>query len=290
MRTSFHKQPSADRGGLNVRGTFLPWSVRTYVMGIVNVTPDSFSGDGRADASSAIARALEQLEEGSDIVDVGGESTRPGHVPVDEASELARVLPVIRAVRERRPNAPISIDSFKPAVVDAACDAGADLINCVWGLPDAILDIAVRRNMPVVIMHNQRDSVYSGDVVDEVLGYLEAAAGRAVVHGLSPAHVIVDPGIGFGKTQEQNLRVLHGLRRLTALGYPTLLGASRKSFIGKLTGRDPQDRVFGTAAATALAIAAGIDIVRVHDVRAARDVVAVSDAIVREWRPAGWIE
>ncbi len=259
-------------------------------MGIVNVTPDSFSGDGHTDALSALARALEQLDEGCDIVDIGGESTRPGHVPVDEATELARVLPVVRALRERRPDAPISIDSFKPAVVDAACEAGADLINCVWGLPDAILDIALQRNLPVVIMHNQREPVYAGDVVEEVLTFLSAAADRAVKRGLSPANVIIDPGIGFGKTAEHNLALLGSLRRLTALGYPTLLGASRKSFIGKLTGRDPQDRVFGTAAATALAIAAGVDIVRVHDVRPARDAVTVSDAIVRDWRPAGWIE
>jgi dihydropteroate synthase len=259
-------------------------------MGIVNVTPDSFSGDGYVDAPRAIARALLQAEEGCDIIDIGGESTRPGHVPVAEPTEMTRVVPVIRAVRAALPTAILSVDSFKPEVARTACEAGANLINSVWGLPEAVLEVALEFNAPVVIMHNQREARYGEDVVDDVLAFLDEAATRAVRHGLPPEHVLLDPGIGFGKTQDHNLAILSSLPRIVRLGFPTLLGTSRKSFIGRLTGREPQDRAFGTAATTALAIAAGIDVVRVHDVRQTRDVVAVADAIVRNWRPERWTE
>lgn len=285
----YRKPSSADRGALTARGARLPWGERTYVMGIVNVTPDSFSGDGRVDAPSAIERALAQAEAGCDIIDVGGESTRPGHVPVDERTEMARVVPVIRAVRTTRPTAILSVDSFKPDVARAACEVGADLINSVWGLPEKVLEVAIEFNVPVVIMHNRREAAYDGDVVDDVLAFLDEAASRAVRRGVPHEHVVLDPGIGFGKTPEHNLAILRALPQIVTLGFPTLLGTSRKSFIGRLTGREPQDRAFGTAATTALAVAAGIDVVRVHDVRQTRDVIAVADAVARNWRPAGWI-
>jgi dihydropteroate synthase len=265
------------------------WGERTYIMGIVNVTPDSFSGDGILDAQDAVNHALAQHERTSDLLDIGAESTRPGHVAVDTQTELSRLLPVIRGVRERLPDAVISADTYKADVFRAAHAAGADMLNCVWGLPDELLHAAAEADVPVIIMHNKERAEYDGDVMDEVLRFLDAAAQRAVRVGIPAENVVLDPGIGFGKTPEHNLRVLHELPRLPKLGFPTLLGASRKSTIGKLTGKTPAERVYGTAATTALAVAAGIDIVRVHDVAEARDVVAVADAIVRGWRPPSWM-
>ena len=256
-------------------------------MGIVNVTPDSFSGDGLEDAAAASAHALAQAR-GADIVDIGAESTRPGHVPVDEATELARLLPVVRAVRKELPDAVISVDTYKPDVFLAAHAEGADMLNSVWGMPDELLAAAVRANAPVVVMHNQTHTNYEGRVIDEVVRFLSEAADRAVRAGIDRDRILLDPGIGFGKTADQNLSVLRDLHCLTRLGFPTLIGTSRKSTIGKLTGKAPPQRVFGTAATTALAVAAGIDVVRVHDVDAALDAVRVSDAVVRNWRPANW--
>jgi len=278
------------RGALRLHGGELAWGARTYIMAIVNVTPDSFSGDGLESAPNAIAHAIEQWRAGADILDIGGESTRPGHRAIEENVEIARVIPVIRAFRAAFPAAPISIDSYKPAVVRAAHAAGADLVNSVWGAPPALLETVAELEMPIVAMHNQNGTQYDGPVVDEVLAYLDGCASRAVARGIAADRVILDPGVGFGKTAEQNLAVLEALPRLVALGFPTLIGASRKSTLGKLVGREPHDRVYATVAATAFAIAAGVDVVRVHDVRAARDAAAVTDALVRGWRPDGWIE
>ena len=257
-------------------------------MGIVNATPDSFSGDGHASAESAAACALEHLQAGADIVDIGAESTRPGHEPIGEDEEARRLLPALRLTRESARDALISVDTFKPAIFAAAHDAGGDMLNSVWGLDDALLAVAAARAVPVVVMHNKRVAMYERDVVDEVLAWLEAQALRATRAGIPAEHVVLDPGIGFGKTPEHNIAVLRALDRVVALGFPTLLGPSRKSTIGKLTGRDVDARAFGTAATVALAVRAGIDIVRVHDVAAMTDVVRVADAIVRGWRPAGW--
>jgi dihydropteroate synthase len=273
---------------LRVRGRALEWGARTYVMGIVNVTPDSFSGDGIEEPDLAVAFAHTQLERGSDILDIGAESTRPGHEPVTAETEIARLLPVLQAIRRRSPSAILSVDTHKRDVLRAAAQAGADMLNCVWGLPPDLLETALERKMPVVVMHNKTHAQYDGDVMDEVLSFLEEAAARAVRAGMPAEHVILDPGIGFGKTADHNLRVLQQLPRLAELGFPTLIGTSRKSTIGKLTGRDPEDRIYGTAATTALAIRAGIDLVRVHDVSQTKDVASVADAIVRNWRPGGW--
>jgi dihydropteroate synthase len=283
------QQTPVDRGVLSVRGARLPWGARTYVMAIVNVTPDSFSGDGLNDARAATAHAFAQWNEGADLLDVGGESTRPGHEPVDELEEIARVRPVVRDVRARLANAPISIDTYKPAVVRAAHRVGADIVNSVWGASDDLLDVVAELEMPIVATHNQHGTDYAGrNVVDAVLAFLDDCATRAVRRGIPHERVVLDPGLGFGKTADQNVAVLCSLDRIAALGFPTLLGASRKSTIGKLTGREPRDRVYGSVAAIALAIRAGIDVVRVHDVAAARDAVAVADAVVRDWRPQGW--
>ncbi len=258
-------------------------------MAIVNVTPDSFSGDGIEEPVAATNYAAARWADGADFLDVGGESTRPGHRPVEDAVETARVVPVIAALRKRFLDVPISVDTYKPAVARAARAAGADIVNSVWGASEALLDVAAELGMPLVAMHNQTGTQYDGDVVDAVLRYLDECACRAVARGIAREAIILDPGIGFGKTADQNVAVLRGLDRLVGLGFPTMLGASRKSTIGKLTGRDAGDRVYGTIAAAALAIRAGVDIVRVHDVAAVRDAVAVADAVVRDWRPAGWI-
>jgi dihydropteroate synthase len=257
-------------------------------MGIVNVTPDSFSGDGTSDPDLAAAAARARLDAGADLVDFGAESTRPGHRPIDEATELGRLLPALQRFRAEDATAVVSIDTFKPEVFRRAHAAGGDILNSVWGLDDALLAVAAELGTPVIAMHNKTEAVYAGNVVDEVLAYLDAAGQRAVRRGIPPESVVLDPGIGFGKTAEHNIEILASLDRLVALGFPTLLGTSRKSTIGKLTGKPVGERVFGTAATLALAAAAGIDIVRVHDVAPARDVLAVADAIARGWRPSDW--
>jgi dihydropteroate synthase len=281
---------NAARGALRVRGRVLPWGARTYVMGIVNVSPDSFSGDGDSDPRVAAALAAAQIADGAEIIDVGAESTRPGHRPIRETTETARLIPAIEAIRAASPDAIVSVDTFKPNVFRAARAAGGDLLNSIWGAPDALVAACAEAGAPIVVMHNKAVAIYERDVVDEMLVSLDASAARCVRAGIPAEHVILDPGIGFGKLPEHNIAVLRSLDRLVALGFPTLIGTSRKSVIGKLTGRDVGAREFGTAATVALAIAAGVDVVRVHDVAEQRDAVRVTDAIVRGWRPDGWTE
>jgi dihydropteroate synthase len=281
---------TATRGALRIRDRVLPWGARTYVMGILNVSPDSFSGDGVTDAQIIAARAVRQIADGADILDVGAESTRPGHKPIDTATERARLLPAIEAIRAAAPDALISVDTFKAPVFRDAHAAGGDMLNSIWGASADLVEACAHTRAPIVVMHNKPVAMYERDVVDEVLHFLDAAAGRCVHAGIPAEHVILDPGIGFGKLPEHNLAILRALDRLVALGFPTLLGTSRKSTIGKLTGRGVDERAFGTAATMALAVAAGIDVVRVHDVAEQRDVIRVADAIVRNWRPDGWTE
>ena len=281
---------------IDVRETRFAWGARTYVMGILNVTPDSFSGDGLLGGpEGAVARAVEQasrmVADGADILDIGGESTRPGHRPVDATEERRRVVPVVAAVRAAMPAIPISIDTTKAAVADAALDAGADVINDVHGTRgDAeLFAVAARRRAPIVLMHG-RPVADHADVVPEVLAELEAALAVAVAAGVPEALLLIDPGIGFGKTPDQNLTLLGRLGELRALGRPIVLGTSRKSTLGLLTGLPPAERVEATVATTVLGVAAGVDIVRVHDVRANRRAALTADAVVRGWRPEGWEE
>ncbi len=276
-----------DRMKLNLSGKTIVWGSRTLIMGIVNVTPDSFSGDGEMNCDAAVQRGLGHLKNGADIIDIGGESTRPGYRPIDANTEIQRVEPVLKQFRVHS-DAIISIDTYKPAVLRAAVKAGASMLNSVWGIEQDLMETALLLEIPIVIMHNQQAPRYDGNVVDQVLRYLELNASRAVSAGMKIEQVILDPGIGFGKLPEHNIALLKSLNRLVALGFPTLIGTSRKSTIGKITGRPVNDRVFGTAATVALAVAAGIDVVRVHDVREIRDVIQVSDAIVRDWRPPDW--
>ncbi|HET7726970.1 MAG TPA: dihydropteroate synthase [Candidatus Limnocylindrales bacterium] len=281
---------------IEIRGAPFAWGSRTYVMGVLNVTPDSFSGDGLLAGSEAgVVRAVDHasrmVADGADILDIGGESTRPGHHPVDADEERRRVVPVVAAVRAALPAIPISIDTTKAAVADAALDAGADVINDVHGTRgDAeLFAVAARRRVPIVLMHGRPEADH-GDVVPEVLAELEAALDAAVAAGVPDAQLLVDPGIGFGKTPDQNLALLARLGELRALGRPIVLGTSRKSTLGLLTGLPPAERVEATVATTVLGVAAGVDIVRVHDVRANRRAALTADAIVRGWRPAGWEE
>lgn len=287
-----------DRGGapspLAIGPQTFRWGERTYVMGILNVTPDSFSGDGLLAprrSGSGIARAVAQatamVVEGADILDVGGESTRPGHEAVDTADELARVVPVVAAVREALPDVPISIDTTKPAVAEAALNAGADAINDVWGVAadDAMLRVAASHEAPIVLMHNRAEARYT-NLIAEILADLEAAIERAVRAGVAWDRIIVDPGIGFGKTAVHNLAVLRDLVAFRRLGRPVLLGASRKSTLGKVLDLPADQRLEATLATTAIAIAAGVDLVRVHDVQANVRVARMTDAIIRDtWRP-----
>jgi dihydropteroate synthase len=267
---------------LRIRDYSFDWGARTYLMGIINVTPDSFSGDGLgSDPEGAAVKAIQFERAGVDFIDVGGESTRPGHEPVAESEELRRVIPAVAAIR-RALDLPMSIDTFKPAVAVEALSAGADLINCVWGAIPGIVELAARSGVPLVVMHNRVNAEYDGDCVEEVVGSLELASRYARESGVDASKIIVDPGIGFGKTADQNVQILSRLGEFKRrLPHPLLVGVSRKSFIGKITGLDVEERAFGTAAAVALSIAAGADIVRVHDVEAMRSVVDVADAVCR---------
>ncbi|MDY6906998.1 MAG: dihydropteroate synthase [Chloroflexota bacterium] len=263
----------------------LVWGERTYIMGVLNVTPDSFSGDGLGgDVEAALARARRLIDEGADIIDVGGESTRPSAAPLPAEEEMARVLPVIERLAAEVA-VPISIDTYKYEVARRAVEAGAAMINDVWGLQRDVrlAELAAQEGIPLVLTANQRQVEYR-DVVPEVIaslkGAIEVARGRGVAWG----DIIVDPGIGFGKTVAGNLELIRRLGELRVLGRPILLGTSRKSVIGAVLDLPPEERLEGTAATVALGIAYGADIVRVHDVQAMARVARMSDAIVR----GGW--
>jgi dihydropteroate synthase len=260
---------------------------RTQIMGILNVTPDSFSDGGRyTDLDRAVTHAGQMIADGADIIDVGGESTRPGHTPVAADEEMRRVLPAIRAVRTAFPEVLISIDTYKAAVAEAALREGADILNDIWGLQrdPEMARIAASHKAPVVVMHNQEGTAY-GDIMADMLAFFQRSLVIAREAGLNEELVIIDPGIGFGKTPLQNLEVLQRLAELQQLGRPILLATSRKATIGKvLGGLPPEERVEGTGATVALGIAAGADIVRVHDVRPMKRTALMADAIVRPGR------
>jgi dihydropteroate synthase len=267
---------------IEIGGTRFEWGARTFVMGIVNVTPDSFSGDGVLDPARAAEQAARMVEEGADLLDLGAESTRPDHQPIDADEEWRRLGPVLRAVRAAV-RAPISVDTSKAVVAERAFDAGADALNDVHGLhADAALPpLLARSGRPAVLMHNQRGRAFSGDVIADVVAGLEASVALAERAGVPRERLILDPGFGFGWEPWQNLELLRRLGELRALGRPLLLGTSRKSTIGQLLGKPEGERLWGTAASVALAIAQGVDIVRVHDVRELADVARAADAMVR---------
>lgn len=268
---------------MEIRGRRWCWGDRTLVMGVVNCTPDSFSGDGVSTAEQAQWIALGMVAAGADIIDIGGESTRPDAAPVEAAEQIRRIIPSIRGVREVS-DVPISVDTSLAAVADAALAAGADLVNDIRGLaadPD-LAGVCAAHAAGVVVMHNQRDHEHSGDVIADVTSGLAAAMERAGAAGIDAAHVIVDPGFGFGWSTAENLELLRRLPELAALDLPMLVGTSRKSTLGAVLGDRPvEDRTFATAATVAQAVCAGTDIVRVHDVRPAVDIVRTIDRIVR---------
>lgn len=263
---------------------------RPLIMGVLNVTPDSFSDGGLFDdRQRAIARAHEMIAQGADIIDVGGESTRPGAPPVSRDEELRRVLPIIEALSSQT-STPISIDTTKSDVADAALEAGAALVNDISGatLDPEILAVTATHGAALVLMHmlgtpeTMQSIVSYGDVVRDVVDFLTRRVDAAVAAGVPAARILVDPGIGFGKHLEHNLALIRGVGQLAALGHPVLLGTSRKSFLGELTGRtEPTRRVFGTAATVALGVEYGAHVFRVHDVAEMSDVVQVAHAVCR---------
>jgi len=276
--------------GLTVAdGETLAWGTRTYVMGIINVTPDSFSGDSLGnDAAAAVDLSLRFQDEGADILDIGAESTRPGHRPVSVEEELQRLMPALEAVA-RRVELPISVDTHKAQVARRAVDAGAVIINDIWGLKaeSALARVAADSGTGLVLMHNQQGTAYR-DLLPDVISSLQSSVATALEAGVPRENIIIDPGIGFGKTPDHNLAVLAGLDRLKTVGYPILVGTSRKSTLGLLLHLPVDQRIEATAATVALAIAGGADIVRVHDVKEMVRICRVTDAVIRGWRPEGW--
>ncbi|SFR09093.1 dihydropteroate synthase [Desulfoscipio geothermicus] len=255
---------------------------RTLVMGILNVTPDSFSDGGRFyDVESAVAQARRMEAEGADIIDLGGESTRPGHTPVGPEEELNRVLPVLKALVQEI-SLPISVDTTKALVARRALEAGAHIINDQWALraDPEMSSVVAEFGVPLVIMHNQQGTEYR-DLMGDMICYFRESIEMAERAGIARENIIIDPGIGFGKTVEQNLEALRRLRELDCLGLPVLLGTSRKSVIGKTLDLPPDQRVEGTGATVSIGIAGGADIVRVHDVKEMVRVARMTDAIVR---------
>jgi dihydropteroate synthase len=291
---------------LNIANHTFDWGARTYVMGILNITPDSFSGDGLLssppESGGGQGVALEQarsfLASGADILDVGGESTRPGSEPVNAEAEMARVIPVIKALSSEFPNALISIDTYKAKVAEEALKAGAHIVNDVWGLraDPELAGVAAKHNAPVILMHNrsnpatvevreQLGNAYIGaeydDLIEDVKRELMNSVRLAKQAGIESDRIILDPGIGFGKTVDHNLELIRRLDEIRALGYPVLLGPSRKSFIGFTLDLPPDQRVEGTAAAVSVGITRGADIIRVHDVEYMLRIAKMTDAIVR---------
>jgi dihydropteroate synthase len=272
---------------LVVGGRTFAWGSRTYVMGIINVTPDSFSGDGlMGEGTNPVAAAVDQAQrmaqEGADILDIGGQSTRPGHTHLSADEEIARAIPIVAAVRAALPDMPLSIDTTSAVVAEAALDAGAGLINDVWGTAaePELLRLAGDGDLPIVLMHNRHEARYM-NLVAEVIADLSRAIDVALAAGISWERLIVDPGIGFGKTPDHNLVLLRNLAALQVLGRPVLLGASRKSTIGKVLDLPADQRLEGTLASTVLGVAAGVDMVRVHDVQPNVRAARMADAVLR---------
>ena len=289
---------------LQIGSHIFSWGSRTYVMGILNVTPDSFSGDGilalseTSEVEAAVRQAEEFLTSGADILDVGGESTRPGSQPISVDDEIGRVIPVIEAIAREFPEALISIDTYKAKVAEAAFNAGARILNDVWALraDPELASVAAASGAAVILMHNrsnpasvevreQLGNAYVGseyqDLIEDVKQELLMSVELATKAGVEESRIILDPGIGFGKTREHNLELINRLDEISALGYPVLLGTSRKSFIGFTLDLPADQRVEGTAATVAIGIARGADIIRVHDVKEMVRVAKMTDAIVR---------
>lgn len=281
--------------------TEFAWGKQTYLMGIVNATPDSFSGDGLVDRAAAVERGIRLVGEGADMLDIGGESTRPGATPVSLEEELSRVVPLVRALAAAV-RVPISIDTYKAEVARQALEAGASIINDVWaGLMDPqMFAVAAQLRAPIILMHNRsrandaaQEATLGGryvgveyqDLIGDIKRELQERIDAALAAGIDKGNIIIDPGIGFGKTVEQNLEIVRRLDAFRSLGCPILVGPSRKSFVGYTLDLPPSERIEGTAAAVALCIQNGADVVRVHDVREMKRAAAFADAVARPRLP-----
>ena len=262
----------------------LPLGEKTLIMGILNVTPDSFTDGGQFDQlESALVQAHKMAQDGADIIDIGGESTRPGSKKIPAEDELKRIIPVITALKKDRSfKLPLSVDTYKAEVAEQALDAGVEMLNDVWGFKEdsAISRVAARYGVPVCLMHNRRSTDYT-DLIPDILAELEESIELAHRAGIDDTRIIIDPGIGFGKNLQQNLEVMHHLQDFCNLGYPLLLGTSRKSMIGKTLELPAEERLEGTAATVAYGISVGADIVRVHDVLQMHRVAVMTDAMIR---------
>jgi dihydropteroate synthase len=286
--------PGAHPAPIQIGSRTFAWGERTFVVGILNITPDSFSGDGlagidpagRDPAERAVEQARAMVGQGADVLDIGGESTRPGHASVSADEEIERVVPVLLAVRAALPDVPLSIDTTKPRVAEAALDAGADLLNDVWGVaPDtSLVRLAAERSIPLILMHNRAEARYT-NLIAEIVADLWRAIERALAAGCALESLIVDPGFGFGKAVHHNLELIRRLPELRVLGRPIMLGTSRKSTLGRVLDLPAAERLEATLATTALAVAAGVDLVRVHDVEANLRAARLTDAIVRSSVP-----
>jgi dihydropteroate synthase len=272
------------------------WGERTYVMGIINLSPDSFSGDGLDVPEAAVAQARRFVKEGADILDIGGESTRPGFAPVSVEEEIARVVPVIKKLAGEI-GVPISLDTSKSEVAAEALKAGAAMLNDVWGLKrdPKLAELAAKNNVPIILMSNQRDkggfdarikrdTSFYDDVLGEVVASLKQSLEIALTLGVPRENIVLDPGLGFGKRWQQDMEIIRRLSELKVLGRPILVGASRKSFIGKVLDVTADDRKEGDAAVIAISITMGADVVRVHDVKEMARVCRMADAIIRPSR------
>ncbi len=264
------------------RGRTFTWGERTFVMGIVNLSPDSFSGDGLSVIDAAVDQALRFVSDGADIIDIGAESTRPGSEPIAIEEEISRLIPAIDKIRLAI-DVPISVDSYKYDVVTLAIAAGIDIINDIWGLKfdSRLAGLAAAHHPPIVVTSNQRDNPCVGDIMDEIKRDLSRAVALCNDAGVAEGNIVVDPGIGFGKTLAQNLEIIRRLAELESLGKPILLGTSRKGMIGAILGTPVDDRLEGSAATNAIGIAHGADIIRVHDVKFLSGVARMSDAVAR---------
>jgi len=287
---------------IKMENSLLDWGKKTYVMGILNLTPDSFSGDSILQEKDPVGFAVQQacqfVQDGADIVDIGAESSRPGSLPISAEIELERLLPIVKAIIQEKLPALISIDTYKSEVAQACLDLGADWINDIWGLQKdpSLGKVATQYHTPIVLMHNRSKSdaveknklvgsSYSagdyGNFMEDLLLELKLLTENAAAVGIQAENIIIDPGIGFGKTVSQNLQIINHLDRIKSLGYPVLIGPSRKSFIGNVLDLPVDERIEGTAASIAIGVVKGADIIRVHDVRQMARTAAMADAIIR---------
>nr|WP_231572126.1 dihydropteroate synthase [Pontibacillus halophilus] len=250
-------------------------------MGILNITPDSFSDGGNYDELEAAVHQAKQMEaDGAHLIDIGGESTRPGHTPVSEEEELRRILPVIQALHSEI-SIPISVDTYKAEVARQAIEAGASIINDVWGAKKEpnIAEVAAELNVPIILMHNQSERSYV-NLIDDMLKGLQESVAIALKAGVKEENIVLDPGVGFAKTAEDNIQVMRNLEAFTTLPYPVLLGTSRKSFIGKVLDTPVEERIEGTGATVCLGVQKGVNIVRVHDVKPIARMTKMMDKMI----------